>query len=248
MIDKLMDMPAGIDGFRASGVITREEYDAVVLPFIETAVRDGRRLRCLCEVGSDFRGLTPGAVWEDLKLGLRALRMIDGCAVVSDIGWIGQASRLASFVMPCPVRVYRQQDREQAIAWLTTLPQGPGISHRLDPELGVVVIKLAEPLRSQDFDALALTVDSWLAAHLELRGLVVHARAFPGWENATALMRHVRFVRDHHRKISRVALAADGALAGVAPRIGEHFVHAEVRRFSFDDLDAAVSWAGAQDG
>jgi stage II sporulation SpoAA-like protein len=56
-------------------------------------------------------------------------------------------------------------------------------------------------------------------------------------------VRHVQFVRDHHRKVKRIALAADGKLAGVAPRIAEHFVSAEIKSFGYDHLDAAVAWA-----
>ena len=67
-------------------------------------------------------------------------------------------------------------------------------------------------LHGQDFDALALTVDPWIEANGELNGVVVHVRAFPGWENIGSLVRHVQFVRDYHRKVERIALAADGAL------------------------------------
>jgi len=44
--------------------------------------------------------MTPGAAWKDVTLGLRALGLFDGCAVVSDIGWVREASRLAGG--PCP--------------------------------------------------------------------------------------------------------------------------------------------------
>ena len=57
------------------------------------------------------------------------------------------------------------------------------------------------------------------------------------------MLRHLRFVRDHHRKVRRVALAADSRLAELAPRLAEHFVHAEIKNFGYDDLDAAVVWA-----
>ena len=76
MIEVLTDVPPGIVAVRASGTLTREEYDAVVVPLLEQARRDGRRLRCLCEVGADYRGLTPGAAWEDVTLGLRALKSV----------------------------------------------------------------------------------------------------------------------------------------------------------------------------
>ena len=247
MIEILKDVPAGIVAVRASGTLTREEYDEVVVPLLDEARREGRRLRCLCQVSSDYRGLTPGAAWEDVTLGLRSLRLFDGCAVVSDVRWVRETSRLARFLMPCPVRVFDEQDREDAAAWLAGLPEGPGASVRLVPEAGIVVIEVAAPLRVADFDALAATVDSWLATHDALQGVVVHARAVPGWENLRALLRHLRFVRDHHRRVRRVALAVDGALADLAPTVAGHFVRAQLRRFAYDQLDAAIAWASDQD-
>jgi SpoIIAA-like len=107
----------------------------------------------------------------------------------------------------------------------------------------VMVVEVRQALRAQDFDALALTADTWIEAHGELQGLVIHAREFPGWENLAGLLRHVRFVRDHQRKVERVALAADSKLAGLAPGIAEHFVEAEVKSFAYDELDNAIAWA-----
>jgi hypothetical protein len=131
---------------------------------------------------------------------------------------------------------------------LISLPEGPGVTHRVLPESGVIVVELTEPLRAQDFDALAATADSWLATHDEVPGVVLHARAFPGWENIGGLLRHVRFVRDHHRALRRVALAADTRLADLLPRLIEHFVKAEIRHFGYDELDDAIVWAAGQDG
>jgi hypothetical protein len=106
-----------------------------------------------------------------------------------------------------------------------------------------VVIEVNAALRAVDFEEMTRTVDSWLAEHAQLRGLVIHARAFPGWENVGSLIRHIRFVRDHHRKIARAALAVDGRLAPVVPAVASHFVTAQVRRFGHDELDDAIRWA-----
>jgi hypothetical protein len=245
MIEIMKDVPAGIVAVRSVGTLSKEDYDAVVVPLIEEAIRTGRRIRCLCQVGPEFRGLTPGAAWEDVRLGLRALRLFEACAVVSDLGWVRQSTRMAAFFMPCPVQVFGEQEREQAIRWLSAMPERPGIAHRLIPESGVVVVEVSQTLRQPDFDALGLTVDSWLDTHDRLQGLVLHARAFPGWENIGGLVRHIRFVRDHHRKIRRVAVVLDSPLGALAPRLAEHFVQAEVRGFRDDQLDAAVAWAAA---
>src|SRR5262249_44873234 len=144
------------------------------------------------------------------------------------------------------VRVFGNGQFAEAVDWLRSLPEGPTLSHRLLPE-GVLVVEVRQALRAQDFDALAATADVWLEAHGDLRGIVIHAREFPGWENLGGLIRHVRFVRDHQRRVRRVALASDSRLADLAPRLAEHFVQAEVRRFGYDELDAAVAWAKGAD-
>ncbi|ROO85441.1 SpoIIAA-like protein [Actinocorallia herbida] len=245
MLERLEGLPAGVYGVRAVGTLSREDYETVIVPVVEEARKEGRKLRVLSEVGPDFHGLTPGAMWEDLKVGSSALRLFEGCAIVTDTKWIRESTRLASFFMPCPVRVFPLGEREAAAAWLSTLPEGPGVSHRLVPESNVMVIEVAAPLRAQDFEALAQTADTWLATHAELAGIVVHVRTFPGWENVKGLLKHARFVRDHHRRVRRAALVSDSRVADLAPALVNHFVHAEVRHFDYADLDAAIAWAGA---
>jgi stage II sporulation SpoAA-like protein len=244
MLERLQALPEGIDGVKAVGRVSREDYDQIFTPLIDAARRRGRRLRLLYQLGPDFEGFSPGAAWEDAKLGLASLRMFEGCAVVTDVGWIREATRLAAFLMPCPVRVFSNAGLDEAVNWLRALPEGAAVVHRLLPESGVLVVEVNQALRAQDFDALAATADQWIDVHGDLPGLVIHARAFPGWENLGGLIRHVRFVRDHQRRLRRVALASDSKLAGLAPRLAEHFVQAEVRRFGYDELDAAVAWAG----
>jgi len=243
MLERINDLPAGVDGIKATGKVSSKDYQDVVQPMLDDVRRDGRRLRFLYQVGPEFEGFTPGAAWEDAKVGLHFMRLFDGCAVVTDVGWIRDSVRLASFLMPCPVRVFAVRDRDQAVDWLASLPQGPAVSHRLLPDSGVMVIELKQALRAQDFDALAATADMWIEAHGDLQGLVIHAREFPGWQNLAGLVGHVRFVRDHHQKIKRIALVADTKIASLAPRLAEHFVASEIKAFDYAELDRGIEWA-----
>lgn len=247
MLERLQDLPAGVDGLKAVGKVSKEDYERVLEPLLADARREGRRIRLLYQLGPEFEGLTPGAAWEDFRLGIGSLRLLDGLAVVTDTGWIREATRLIGFVMPCPVRVFPNAQLAESVEWLRTLPEGPAVSHRLT-DSGVLVVEVNHALRAQDFDALAATADAWIDSHGALQGLVIHAREFPGWENLGSLVRHIRFVRDHHRRVHRVALASDSRLADLAPRLGEHFVEAEVKRFGYNELDAAVAWAGGEGG
>jgi hypothetical protein len=244
MLQKLNDLPHGIEGVMAIGTITKQDYEKVLEPMLDDARQQGRRIRFLYQMGAEFDGFTAAAAWEDAKIGLRSLRLFDGCAIVSDSGWIRESARLAAFLLPCPVRVFENRDRDKAIEWLGTLPEGVGVSHRLLPDSGgVIVVEVERALRAQDFDALADTADTWIGIHGNLHGIVIHAREFPGWENLGGLVHHLRFIRDHHRKVTRIALAADSKLASLAPRIAEHFVKAEMKTFSYDALEDALAWA-----
>jgi hypothetical protein len=247
MLKRIPDVPAGIDALAATGTLTKEDYERSIEPLFDDARRSGRRIKLLIEIGPEYDGYTAGAAWEKTANAFRnpsLVRLLDGYAVVTDLRWLHEWAHLMAFLLPFPLRVFGSDERAAAIAWLSSTPEGPGVSHRLIPDSGVLVVEVTEPLRTQDFDALATTADAWLATHDALPGVVVHARAFPGWENVAGMLRHFRFVRDHHRVIRRVALAADGAVAELAPALAEHFVRAEIKGFGYDELDDAVAWAG----
>jgi SpoIIAA-like len=243
VLEILKGLPRGIDGVKALGRVSKEDYERVIEPLFEDARCEGRRIRFLYEFGPDFDGFTPGAAWEDFKMGLSHMRRFDGCAIVSDIGWIRESAKLFGFVMPCPVRVFGNQERAMAVEWLASLPQGAAVSHRILPEAGVMVVEIEQALRAQDFDSVAAAADGWIDAHGDLRGLVIQARTFPRWENLGSFFRHVRFVRDQTRRIPRVAFVTDSSLGNLTPRIAEHFVQTEVKHFAYDAINEAIQWA-----
>lgn len=244
MIEKLEDVPAGIDGLHAEGRITREDYDLAVRPLVDKAIRQGQDIRALVEL-TGVTAITPAAMWTDVELGVRAYRRWTRCALLTDLHWARTSTRIAAFFLPFPVRVFDLTDREQAIAWLQSQQDTAHIHPHLDPSSEVLIIDADSPLATADIDALASTLDSWLAQHAELRGLVVHAPAVPGWQNMAGLTSHVKFVRQHHRRIRRLAIAMDGPAAQFAPKLAGHLVHPEIRHFSYHELDAARSWAAA---
>lgn len=106
----------------------------------------------------------------------------------------------------------------------------------------VLILMPAGPLEAADFTRLAAIVDPYLEQHGRLKGLMIHTRSFPGWGDFAALVGHLRFVRDHHRRIERVAAVTDSGVLAVLPRIASHFVAAEIRHFDYAERDAALRW------
>jgi hypothetical protein len=116
------------------------------------------------------------------------------------------------------------------------------IRHEFLREQGILILKPEGPLRAEDFTALAGVVDPYLEEKGELKGLMVEATSFPGWDDFAALTSHLRFVRDHHRRIRRIALVTDSKAFAVAPKIASQFVSAEIRTFTTSERDAALAW------
>jgi hypothetical protein len=130
VLKELTGMPPGIQALTGVGTVTAADYDRVFAPMVEQARRAGRRMRLLYEFGPGFQRITPGAVWADARLGSSYLRLLDGCAVVSEVGWIRGSSRAIGAWMPCPLRVYGNDERDDAAAWLASLSEGAGVSAR----------------------------------------------------------------------------------------------------------------------
>jgi hypothetical protein len=111
----------------------------------------------------------------------------------------------------------------------------------MKPE-GILVLKPNTALSKEDFAGLTAAVDAYLSDHAKLRGVMVQAKRFPGWENFGGFTAHMHFVRGHHKKVERVAIVTDSPVAGIAESLGKHFISAEVRHFPYADDAKALDW------
>lgn len=111
-----------------------------------------------------------------------------------------------------------------------------------DPKSGIAILEPLGNLSEADFVELSSVINPHLEQDGEFRGLIIHTEKFPGWESFGAMVEHIRFVRDHHRKLSHVALVTDSSLANLAELLAGHFVDAELRHFAFDQLEEAKIW------
>ncbi len=57
----------------------------------------------------------------------------------------------------------------------------------------------------------------------------------------------MKFVKDHHRKIKRVAIVTDSKLGSIVPGIAKHFVSAEIKHFEYEDMNSSKTWIKGSD-
>lgn len=116
------------------------------------------------------------------------------------------------------------------------------VEHELDTAHSILYVRPKSAFAAEDFTQLANTVDPHIEATGGLAGIVIEVPSFPGWEGLGAMAAHFRFVRDHHRRVRKVAVVTDSALGNVAEHLASHFVSAEIKRFPAGETEAAKQW------
>lgn len=119
-----------------------------------------------------------------------------------------------------------------------------------------LILEPTGSLSRGDLDRLSARFDAVVAATDRAPNLVIHAAGFPSWSDLGALARHLRFIRQHHRMVSRVAFVSNARAFDVAPALARRLISAELRHFpesganSGPDsgLDAALDWVAEDAG
>ena len=112
----------------------------------------------------------------------------------------------------------------------------------LDEATGLAILKPDGALSEKDFIYASSVIDPYIEKAGKLNGLIINTRKFPGWESFGSLIKHFKFIKEHHKKLSHVAIVTDSVLGGFAEKIVAHFVSAEIKHFAFDELSKAKSW------
>lgn len=105
--------------FRASGEITREDFDQVVLPAVAELVQRLDELNYLLVLDTPLKNFTFSAWVKDALLGLNNLSKWNRCAIVSSSEGINSFTNIFGKVMPGEFRGYKPEELSEAIAWVS---------------------------------------------------------------------------------------------------------------------------------
>ncbi len=115
------------------------------------------------------------------------------------------------------------------------------LDNRLDAR-GILYLQPKGALQKEDFAKLAKTVDPYIEKHGNLAGVILDAPKFPGWDSLGALAAHIRFVRDHHKRVKKIAVVTDAKIGDFAEKLASHFIAATIKHFPAGRTQAAEEW------
>ena len=117
MLEPLDDLPDHVIGFSNHGEIRAEDYTDILLPAIQAVLDRGEELRVLL-VFAQWDGMSGGALWEDLKLGVEHLTRWKKIALVTDVDWMVDVTRFFGWMTPGELKHFPTTEREEALAWV----------------------------------------------------------------------------------------------------------------------------------
>lgn len=113
---------------------------------------------------------------------------------------------------------------------------------KLNQEEGIAILEPDGALSKSDFESAAKVIDPVIEKSGKLSGIIIYVKSFPGWDSFAALIMHLRFIRDHQHKVAHVVFVTDSPIGNIAEKLGNHFIEAEVKEFTFNELEQARSW------
>lgn len=118
MLKLISGFPESVIAVTAKGRVSARDYDEILRPQVEEALKRGGKLKLYYELGDEFEGIDPGAAWKDFKIGVEHLSRWERMALVTDVEWIRLAVRAFSFLMPGKLRIFSTNNSQEARVWL----------------------------------------------------------------------------------------------------------------------------------
>ena len=116
MIEQIKNLPDNMVGFRASGEVSKDDFE-IVHKKVEQLVDKTGKLNYMLFLDTPPSEFTVGAWWEDALLGIKNITKWNRAAIISDSETVDKFTAVFSKVMPGEFKVFQKNDLERAIDW-----------------------------------------------------------------------------------------------------------------------------------
>lgn len=123
MIEQLNQLPDNMVGFRASGDVTKKDFETVVQPSVKDLVDKTGILNYMLVLDTSVKDFSIGAWIQDAFMGLKNLTKWHRAAIVSDSEGIKKFTDIFSKIMPGEFKGFEHNDLQSAITWTSDTSQ-----------------------------------------------------------------------------------------------------------------------------
>jgi len=118
MITIIPESQGNVLGVRATERVTGRDYEQILIPRLESVIKEHGKARFLCYMDQGFRGMHAKAVWDDAAFAMHHRNDFAKVAVVGGTWWIDWAVRLGRRFMRGQMRTFPASKLEEAWDWV----------------------------------------------------------------------------------------------------------------------------------
>ncbi len=117
MITTILEAPENVAAFSATGEVTREDFENLVIPHVKKKVEQFNELNYLLYLDTDLDNFTAGAWFQDLLLGMKNLTKWNRAAIVTDKEGVQNFTDAFSVLMPGEFKSFPKENLYNALYW-----------------------------------------------------------------------------------------------------------------------------------
>ncbi|AYN01790.1 STAS/SEC14 domain-containing protein [Chryseobacterium aahli] len=117
MITIINDAPENVAAFNATGDVTKEDFENLVIPYVKNKVEQFDELNYLLYLDTDLSNFTMGAWLQDALLGIKNLSKWNRAAIVTDKEGVQNFTDIFSVLMPGEFKSFPKENLYNALYW-----------------------------------------------------------------------------------------------------------------------------------
>lgn len=119
MLQFMNNLPSHVVGIHATGEVTKDDYDKILVPKIDELAKRQGEINYLLVLETDVTNFSLGSWWGDLKLGLKHFTQWNKIAVVTNERGVEWFSDIFRFFIPGKSRGFPLNELDEAIKWIS---------------------------------------------------------------------------------------------------------------------------------
>ncbi len=119
MITIIDTAPDNVAAFRATGEVTKEDYDNVVIPTIDALVKKQDSINFMLVLDTALSNFSIAALMKDLGVGLKHFTKWHKMAIVSESDAINKFTDVFSYIAPGEAKGFTHAQLEEATKWVS---------------------------------------------------------------------------------------------------------------------------------
>lgn len=119
MLTPIENLPDHVYGVRASGEVTKDDIQQVLLPGLQRLTDKYHEIYYLLQLDTDVKNFTAGAWVQDLIAGIKHLSEWKKMAIVTDQTAVEKFTDLFSYISPGEAKGFEPAELVSALEWVT---------------------------------------------------------------------------------------------------------------------------------